>query len=64
VKQLPVFLQPISYCLPLTYGADMLNGAIMRSGSLNVWLDFAIMLLFGGLLYYISQTSIRRKWIL
>ena len=25
IERLPVFLQPISYCLPLTYGVDMLK---------------------------------------
>jgi len=63
VDKLPIFLQPLSYCLPLTYGADMLNGAIMHTGALNVWLDFIILLGFGGLLYFISQRNIRRKWI-
>jgi len=64
VSQLPVFLQPLSFCLPLTYGADMLNGAIMHTGLLNIWLDFVILLGFAGLLFYISQRNIRRKWIL
>ena len=64
VSQLPVFLQPLSYCLPLTYGADMLNGAIMHTGLLNIWLDFVILLGFVGLLFYISQRNIKRKWII
>jgi ABC-2 type transport system permease protein len=64
VSQLPVFLQPLSYCLPLTYGADMLNGAIMHTGILNIWLDFVILLGFAGLLFFISQRNIKRKWIL
>ncbi|MFP4128984.1 MAG: ABC transporter permease, partial [Desulfonatronovibrio sp.] len=27
IEQLPIFLKPLSYALPLTYGADMLHGA-------------------------------------
>jgi ABC-2 type transport system permease protein len=64
ISKLPIFLQPLSYCLPLTYGADMLNGAIMHTGLLNIWLDFIILLGFAGLLFYISQRNIRQKWIL
>jgi ABC-2 type transport system permease protein len=64
VNNLPVFLQPISYCLPLTYGADMLNGAIMHTGLMNAWFDFAILIGFGILLFYICQRNIKRKWIL
>ncbi len=64
VNNLPVFLQPISYCLPLTYGADMLNGAIMHTGLMNAWFGFAILIGFGILLFYICQRNIKRKWIL
>jgi ABC-2 type transport system permease protein len=28
IEKLPVFLKPISYVLPLTYGADVLHGAV------------------------------------
>lgn len=63
VTQLPVFLQPVSYCLPLTYGADMLNGAIMHTGLLDIWIDLVILLGFAGLLFHISQRNIQRKWI-
>jgi ABC-2 type transport system permease protein len=64
VNSLPVFLHPLSYCLPLTYGADMLNSAIMHTGLMNVWFDFVILIGFGTLLFYICQRNIKRKWIL
>lgn len=64
IERLPVFLQPISYCLPLTYGADMLNGAITKTGFINVWLDSLILIGFGVLLFYYCQWNIKRKWIL
>jgi ABC-2 type transport system permease protein len=63
VNRLPVFLQPLSYCLPLTYGTDMLSGAVRHTGLLNIWIDFLILVGFTGLLFYISQLNIRRKWI-
>lgn len=64
IEKLPVFLRPISYCLPLTYGVDMLNGAVMHTGMMNVWFNFAILIGFGALLFYYSQWNIKRKWIL
>jgi ABC-2 type transport system permease protein len=64
VNSLPIFLHPLSYCLPLTYGADMLNSAIMHTGLMNVWFDFVILIGFGTLLFYICQRNIKRKWIL
>jgi len=64
VNNLPVFLRPLSYCLPLTYGADMLNGAIMHTGFFNAWIDLIILVGFGVLLFYICQRNIKRKWIL
>ena len=64
IDRLPVFLRPISYCLPLTYGADMLNGAVMHTGFINVWLNFIALIGFGVLLLCFCQWSIKRKWIL
>lgn len=64
IKTLPVFLQPISYCLPLTYGADMLNNAITHTGYMNGWLNITLLVAFGVLLFYYCQWNIKRKWIL
>lgn len=64
IERLPVILRPVSYCLPLTYGADMLKGAIMQTGHMNVWINFTVLIGFGILLFYYCQRSIRRKWIL
>ena len=63
IKELPI-LQPISYCLPLTYGVDMLNRAIMNTGVMNVWLDFAVLIGIGVLLFYFCRWNIKNKWIL
>ena len=59
-----VFLRPISYCLPLTYGADMLNSSITNNGNMNVWLNFLVLIGFSVLLFYYCRWSIKRKWIL
>lgn len=64
VSSLPVFLRPLSYCLPLTYGADMLSGALTHTGSMNVLLDLAALFGFSLLLFYVCLSNIRQKWIL
>lgn len=64
IASLPVFLRPLSYCLPLTYGADMLNGALTENSTMSIWFDIAILIIFSALLFMICQKNIQRKWIL
>ncbi len=64
ISSLPIFLQPLSYLLPLTYGTDLLKGAILSSGMLPFALCIFILLAFVIALFAFCQHSIRRKWIL
>ena len=64
IERLPVFLQPISYCLPLTYGVDMLKRAITYTGYMSVWINTLMLFGFTVLLFYYCKWSIERKWIL
>ncbi|MGI6039761.1 MAG: ABC transporter permease [Clostridiales bacterium] len=64
VSSLPIFLRPISYLLPLTYGTDLLSGAVLGSGTLPTLLSILILLVFAAGLFAFCQHSIRRKWIL
>jgi len=63
INQLPAFLRPVSYLLPLTYGADVLHGAVHQGSRMPVWLDFGMLVLFCAVLFAISLRNIRRKWI-
>ncbi len=63
IEQLPVWLRPLSYALPLTYGADVLHGSIHRSPHLPFLLDFGLLLAFCAVLFALSLRNIRRKWI-
>lgn len=63
LEALPVFLKPISYVLPLTYGVDILHGAIGRGNSLPMLLDFGLIAFFCALLFTISLRNIKHKWI-
>lgn len=63
ISSLPVFLRPISYLLPLTYGTDLLGGAILGTGVLSPVLCILILLAFAAALFAFCQYNIRRKWI-
>ncbi len=64
ISSLPWFLEPLSYVLPLTYGADMLHGAIHGWHILPIFVDLLVLTMFCILLFAASLRNIRRKWIL
>ena len=63
IAKLPVFLRPLSYALPLTYGADLLHGSVHGGHSLPFALDLAVLGAFCVALFAASLVNIRRKWI-
>ncbi len=64
VADLPVFIRPLSYILPLTYGADILKTAVNNNGVLSLPLSFLMLLLFTAFLFSYSIYNVNRKWIL
>lgn len=64
IDKLPVILKPISFCLPLTYGTDILNGAITGNSIFNAIFNISVMLVFTTLLFYLCLRNIKTKWIL
>jgi ABC-2 type transport system permease protein len=64
VSALPVFLRPLSFILPLTYGVDILKAAVNREGILPLWVSFPVLLLFAVGLFLFSLRNIKRKWVL
>ncbi len=63
VTALPVLLQPLSYILPLTYGADIMQQAVNGSGILPLWLNFLLLSIFCLALFLISLRNIKSRWI-
>jgi ABC-2 type transport system permease protein len=63
LAQLPVFLRPLSYLLPVTYGADILHQATHTAGAMPLALDFALLCAFCIVLFALSLRNIRRRWI-
>ncbi|AIS53291.1 ABC-type multidrug transport system, permease component [Thermoanaerobacter kivui] len=64
IQDLPGILKAISFCLPLTYGTDMLKGAITGSSLMNTEICASMLLAFAALLFYLSQRNIKKRWIL
>lgn len=63
VEMLPLPLRPLSYAIPLTYGADMLHGSVNHAGRMPVVLSLAVLIGFCAALFLISLRNIRQKWI-
>ncbi|MGB9765789.1 MAG: ABC transporter permease [Candidatus Saccharicenans sp.] len=63
VSKLPLFLRPLSYVFPLTYGADILHGAVNGGNFLAYGLDFSVLTAFCVFLFILSLRNVRRKWI-
>ncbi|MBN2211320.1 MAG: ABC transporter permease [Sedimentisphaerales bacterium] len=63
LEQIPVWLRPLSYVLPLTYGADILRSAMGQVSSMSPVLDFGLLLVSCVFLFFVSLRNIRRKWI-
>jgi ABC-2 type transport system permease protein len=63
IERLPVFLKPFSYVLPLTFGADLLHGAVHGEHLMPFILDLVILGTFCVGLFAMSLRNIRRRWI-
>ena len=64
LSDLPSFIRPVSYALPLTYGADILKTAVSQNGVIAVPLSFLVLLAFSIFLFAYSIYNVNRKWIL
>jgi len=63
IEKLPVFLKPLSYAFPLTYGADLLHGSVHGGHVMPYYLDLAMLSLFCAGLFAASLMNIKRRWI-
>ncbi len=63
IERLPLLLRPLSYALPLTYGADALRKSLSNGASMPLALDFAALAGFCAVLFAFSVRNVRRKWI-
>jgi len=64
IMSLPVFIRPLSYILPVTYGVDILHGAVNGTNIMSFTLDFLVLGVFCIVLFVLSLRNIKRRWIL
>ena len=64
IAHLPSLIKPLSYVLPLTYGADILHGAFSGKNVMSFLLDFSLLGAFCIFLFAWSLRNIKRRWIL
>lgn len=63
LDHLPDLLRPLSYALPLTYGTDILHGAVAGTATMPMPLSFVALAGFYALLFWASLWQVRRRWI-
>jgi ABC-2 type transport system permease protein len=63
IEKLPIFLKPLSYILPLTYGTDILHGSFGGASLMPRLMDFGMLIFFCIILFLLSLLNIRRRWI-
>jgi ABC-2 type transport system permease protein len=63
IMSLPIFIRWLSYILPVTYGVDILHGAINGEHIMSFTLDFLIIAAFCIVLFLLSLYNVKRKWI-
>jgi ABC-2 type transport system permease protein len=63
IENLPVFLRPFSYILPLTYGVDLLNFSINSKLTINLWLSLFVLISYSVALFMLSTHIIKKRWI-
>lgn len=64
IQALPAFLRPLSYAIPLTYGVDILHGAVQAGNIMPYALDLAVLGTFCIGLFAVSLRAIKHRWIL
>jgi ABC-2 type transport system permease protein len=63
ISALPFFLKPLAYALPLTYGADLLHGAIHGGNMMPFFVDLVVLATFCAALFTASLRNIKKRWI-
>ncbi len=63
ISKLPVFLKPLAYIMPLTYGADLLHFSINQTSYIPIEVNLLVLTGFCVFLFLISLRNIRQNWI-
>ncbi|NCB26290.1 MAG: ABC transporter permease [Bacteroidia bacterium] len=63
IESLPALIRPLSYALPLTYGADLLRFSITSESSISLVASAMALVCFSGVLFFLSTHNIGKRWI-
>ncbi len=63
VSKLPIFIRPLSYILPLTYGVDTMRGLITGGNFMPITLSFAVLTAFCIIIFGLNKHFIKKRWI-
>jgi len=63
IERLPMLLKPLAYVFPLTYGVDVLHGAVHGRHVMPFALDLVILGGFCVGLFVLSLYNIKKRWI-
>jgi ABC-2 type transport system permease protein len=63
IMAIPIYIRPLSYVFPITYGVDILHGAVNGEHLMPISLDFIILGAFCIGLFALSLRNIKRRWI-
>lgn len=63
IENLPAFIRPVSYILPLTYGVNILRYSINQTASINLLISLLVLVGFSIVLFIVSIYNIKKKWI-
>jgi ABC-2 type transport system permease protein len=63
ISKLPIFIRPISYVLPLTYGVDIMKGLVKGENFMPIPISFAALTAFCILIFGLSKHFIKKRWI-
>jgi len=63
IESLPVLIRPLSYALPLTYGADLLRFSITSESSISLIVSAMALVWFSCVLFFLSTHNIKKRWI-
>lgn len=63
INELPLFLRPLSYIFPLTYGVDVLRVSINEHGFIQMGVSLLLLIAFALGLFFLSTRNIKKRWI-
>lgn len=63
IANLPLLLKPLAFAFPITYGTDLLHGAVHGHHIMAFSFDLAMLIIFCLGLFILSLYNIKKKWI-